>query len=285
MRVLLAVPLAALALVVPDHLAAVPAASGPDGQGRRVLTFQDPAITEASGLVDLGDLMVVTNDSGAEAVVQVVDGRGRTVGRTTYAAQAWDVEALAPAGPSSVFVGDIGDNRSVRSSIRLWEVPVGRGDRTVAAPSYELTYPDGAHDAESLLRWRGRLYVVTKSVTGGGIYAAPQPLRSGPLERVGSVSVWATDAAAFPGSSVALVRGYGSAVAVRLPEGRLIDTLDLPPQRQGEALSIGPARRVRVTSEGAHQDVLQVPRPGWLERAVRWSAVVDASWAGAILTP
>lgn len=275
--------LALLGLVVPDVRAVVAADPEPLRQVRRVCAFADPAITEASGLVDLGPLMVVTNDSGADAVVQVVDRRCRTVGRTSYAQEAWDVEALAPAGPGAVFVGDIGDNTTSRSSIRVWEVPVGRGDRTAFSEPAVLTYPDGAHDAEALLRWRGRLYVVTKSLAGGGIYAAPQPLRSGRLERVGSVTVWATDAAVFPGTSVALVRGYGSAVAVRLPEGRVIDTLDLPPQEQGEAISIGPSRRVRVTSEGVHQDVLQVPRPAWLDAALRWSDVVDGAWAGALL--
>lgn len=246
-----------------------------------VFRFQDPAITEASGLVDLGALTVVTNDSGDDAVVRVVDRRGRTVGRTSYAPEVWDVEALAPAGSSAVFVGDVGDNQSLRSAIRVWEVPVGRGERTASSSPYSLVYPDRARDAESLLAWRGRLYVVTKDVSGGGIYRAPHPLRSGTLTRVGSVPVWATDAAAFPGSSVAVVRGYGSAVAVRLPGGRVIDSFALPAQEQGEAISVGPAGRVRVTSEGKRQAVIQVERPAWLVRAVRWSDVVEAAWAGA----
>lgn len=252
-----------------------------------VFRFQDPAISEASGLVDLGGLMGVANDSGDDAVVHVVDRRGRTVGRTSYASGVWDVEALAPAGSGEVWVGDIGDNQSLRDSIRVWRVPVGRGDRTAYSSPYELVYPDGARDAESLLAWRGRLYVVAKDVAGGGIYRAPASLSSGSnrLERVGFVDIWATDAAIFPGTSVALVRGYGSALAVRMPSGRVIDTLALPSQEQGEAISVGPSGRVRVTSEGSHQAVIQVDKPAWLGGALRWSDIVDAAWAGAILRP
>jgi len=51
---------------------------------RVLFSFADPAITESSGLVDLGSLMVTTNDSGDDAVLYVVDPTtGRTVGRTT----------------------------------------------------------------------------------------------------------------------------------------------------------------------------------------------------------
>lgn len=247
-----------------------------------VFTFQDPAITEASGLVDLGPLMVVTNDSGSTGVVQVVDSRGRTVGHSSYSTEPWDVEALAPAGPGRVYVGDIGDNQSLRSALRVWDVPVGRGSRT-GGTSYTLSYPDGAHDAESLLHWRGRLYVVTKRFTGGAIYAAPSPLRSGVMRRVGTVGTFATDAAVLPGSSVALVRSYGRAIAVRMPTGRMIGTLDLPAQQQGEAISVGPHWRIRVTSEGEHQDVLQVPTPAWLRASARWSAIAEAAYDGAML--
>ena len=41
--------------------------------GRVVFSFVDPAITESSGLVDLGALMVTTNDSGGDPLVFVVD--------------------------------------------------------------------------------------------------------------------------------------------------------------------------------------------------------------------
>lgn len=235
--------------------------------GRVVFSFVDPAITESSGLVDLGGLMVTTNDSGGDPLVFVVDPRsGRTVGRTTFADATRDVEALAPAGRGAVWVGDIGDNAEQRASVQVHRVPVGRGDRDVSAPAYELVYPDGPHDAESLVAARnGRLYLITKGLLGGTAYAAPRhldPDRPNRLRPVASVDVWATDAALFPDGRHVLVRGYDTAAVYTFPDFTPLASFDLPRQNQGEGVSIGPDGRVRLSSEGRHSAVLEVDLPG-----------------------
>ena len=234
--------------------------------GHVVFSFADPAITESSGLVDLGDVMVTTNDSGGGALVYVVDpATGRTVGRTTYADRVVDTEALAPAGGDVVWVGDIGDNAEDRSSIEVYRVPVGRGDRTVRAPSYRLDYPDGAHDAESLVAAPdGRLYLITKALLGGTVYAAPRhldPAGANRLRAVATVDVWATDAALFPDARHVLVRGYDGAVVYTFPGFQPVAAVDLPRQRQGEGVSIGTSGRIRLSSEGVHSAVLQADLP------------------------
>ena len=241
--------------------------------GRVVFSFVDPAITESSGLVDLGDLMVTTNDSGGDPLVFVVDPRtGRTVSRTTFTDHTVDVEALAPAGGVDVWVGDIGDNNEQRDSVQVYRVPVGRSDRTVAAPSYELTYPDGAHDAESLFAAPdGRLYVVSKGLLGGTVYAAPSRLDPrGPnrLTAVAAVDVWATDAAIFPDGKHVLVRGYDSAVVYTFPAFTPVASVDLPQQRQGEGVSIGASGRIRLSSEGRNSPVLEVDLPAAVTEAM-----------------
>jgi hypothetical protein len=241
--------------------------------GRVVFSFVDPAITESSGLVDLGSLMVTTNDSGGDAVVFVVDPRtGRTIGRTTYADEVTDTEALAPAGAHAVWVGDIGDNNEVRESVQVFRVPVARGDRTVEASAYDLVYPDGAHDAESLVAAPdGRLWVVTKGLLGGTAYVAPRhldPDRPNRLRAVAAVDVWATDAALFPDGRHVLVRGYDSAVVYSLPAFQPVASVDLPRQRQGEGVSISPSGRVRLSSEGRNSPVLQVDLPDALKQVV-----------------
>ena len=43
--------------------------------GSVVFSFVDPTIDESSGLVDLGELMVTTNDSGGDPLVFVVDAK------------------------------------------------------------------------------------------------------------------------------------------------------------------------------------------------------------------
>lgn len=234
-----------------------------------VFSFADPAIDESSGLIDLGSLIVTTNDSSDDAVLYVLDRHGRTVGTTRYAESAHDVEALAPAGPGEVWAADIGDNRAVRQSVSVHRVPVGRGHRTVSVPSYELRYPDGPHDAESLVAVGGRLYVITKGLLGGTVYATVTPLSEhepNRLHRVGGVGVFATDAALLRDGRHVLVRGYGTAELLTFPGFSPVASVALPAQEQGEGVSVGPGGRIRLSSEGVHAPVLQIALPDDVRR-------------------
>lgn len=232
--------------------------------GTPVFSFADDSIDESSGLVDRGTTMVTTNDSGDDAVLYVIDGSGRTIGRTTYADEVEDVEALAPAG-ADVWAADIGDNNERRTSVQVYRVPVAPGDRTVSAPRYDLVYPDGPHDAESLLVGPdGRLRIVSKGILGGSVYVAPKVLDpDGPnrLTRGPSVSVFATDAAIFPDGRHVVVRGYGTAVIATFPSFKPVAFITLPAQEQGEGISIGSNGRIRLSSEGENSDVLQIKLP------------------------
>ena len=122
-------------------------------RGEVVMTFSDPEIVESSGLVVRGGLLSTINDSGDTGRVFTValDGAeaGGTVGVTRFAESPVDMEALAPAGPGEVWVGDIGDNGAARSSISVTRVPVGRGERSGTYPTYDLVYADGPRDAET----------------------------------------------------------------------------------------------------------------------------------------
>ena len=84
-------------------------------------------------------------------------------------------------------------------------VPVGRGDRTVQ-PDVVPARPtrDGATDAETLVRdpVTGRLYLATKNVFGGVLYAVPAASDARPvpnrLTAVGRVLPIATDGVLLP---------------------------------------------------------------------------------------
>ena len=238
-----------------------------------VFSFADDRINESSGLVDLGRTMVTTNDSGGDPLVFVVDSRtGRTLATTTFTDEVEDVEALAPAGDGAVWVGDIGDNRSRRDSVQVYRVPVGTTDQDVRADSFDLVYPDGAHDAESLLAGPdGRLRIITKSLLGGRVYVAPKTLdldRPNKLVAGPTVDLWATDAALFPDGKHALVRGYGAALVTTFPGFQQVGEVVLPDQEQGEGVSIGADGRIRLSSEGQDSEVLQIKLPAEVRAAM-----------------
>lgn len=262
------------------YVAALLLAVGPAPGAAVEFSFADPAILESSGLVvdARSGLFVTTNDSGDGGRLFVVDpADGTTVGVTrwrssTGQADPVDVEALAPAGPGEVWVADIGDNNGVRDSVRLVRVPVGPGERDVVVDSYELAYPDGARDAESLLiDPQGRVLVVTKGLFGGEMLRADQPLaadRPTALTRIGAALPIATDAAFFPDARHLIVRSYGSAAVYSYPSLKKIGDFGLPDQQQGEGIAVDAAGDVFLSSEGEGSQVLRVRLPSGVRRAM-----------------
>jgi hypothetical protein len=249
-------------------------ASAVAADGGRVFTFADPRIKESSALVDLGSLMVTSNDSGNPSKLFVVSPvTGRTVGLTDFHTATVDVEALAPGGGNAVWVGDIGDNDSKRKSISVYRVPVGPGVRSAHPARYRLAYPRGAHNAESLFAdGHGRLYVITKSVLGGIVYRAPQRLSRlvvNRLQPVGRVIEYATDAAMLPDKRHVVVRGPERASVYTFPAFQRIGSFALPRQRQGEGISVGPGSRIRLSSEGVHSAVQQIALPAFVVQRMR----------------
>ena len=247
------------------------AAAAPGASGNPAFRFSDPDIVESSGLVVLpgtttGGLVVTTNDSGDSGRVFTVDvGSGSTVGVSSWTPEPVDVEALAPAGPGHVWVGDIGDNRHVRDSVEVLRVPVGPGDVAVEPETYELVYPDGARDAEALLRHplTGQLFVVTKGLFAGTVYAAPLRLRSdrpNRLTEVGDAPGTVTDATFLPGGGGVVMRTYSTAHLAAYPSWQPVTSWELPRQEQGEGIALA-MRELLVSSEGARSQVLKVALP------------------------
>ncbi|GAA1927754.1 hypothetical protein [Nocardioides hwasunensis] len=243
------------------------AASGsPDVPADPVFRFGDPDVVESSGLVVVDGLVVTVNDSGDSGRVFVVDPTsGETVGVTSWSPDPVDVEALAPAGAGHVWVADTGDNRRVRDSVSVLRVPVGRGDRTVDPEAYELVYPDGARDAEALVRHplTGRLFVITKGVFAGSVYAAPPRLRAdrpNPLVEVGQAPGIVTDATFLPGGGGVVMRTYSSAHLAAHPSWEQVASWTLPRQDQGEGIALA-GSGLLLSTEGARSEVLRVPLP------------------------
>lgn len=187
-------------------------------------TVRDDALVELSGLVrsrrDPG-LFWAIQDSGAAAELIALRTDGQAVGRwTASGAENFDWEDLATApGPDGIpwlYAADIGDNIKQREAVTIYRVPeptAPQGGGTVAAQALRLTYPDGAHDAESFLvdPRRGTLIVITKGVPGG-VYAASRPASwSGSLRlrRIADAGIaYATAADVSADGRTVAVRGY-----------------------------------------------------------------------------
>jgi hypothetical protein len=246
-----------------------------------LFTIDGDEIIESSGLVDTDRVVYTANDSGSHAIVYGLDpGSGRTVSRTTYADDVDDVEALAPGADGTVWAGDIGDNAQRRDDVTVHHVDPRDGQHR--GTPYALVYPDGAHDAETLLVHprTGRVFVVSKSVFGGTVYAAPRDLvpggKTNRLRVFARVSGLVTDGAFFPDGRHVVLRTYGTASVYTFPGFELVGTVDLPGQRQGEGISVSPAGRVLLSSEGVRAAVLQIQLPAALTAATA-SPPADAS--------
>jgi hypothetical protein len=135
------------------------------------------------------------NDSG-EAMLVALDTRGAVTGRVRLSGvkvDDWEaVAAGACPGGSCLYIGDIGDNQAERERVTIHRVPEpSTEDSVVVKETFHATYPDGPHDAETLLvAPDGGLFIVTKGETDAvGLYRFPRDLRPGgthQLERVGT---------------------------------------------------------------------------------------------------
>ncbi len=242
-------------------------------QSEVVMVFSDPDILESSGLVVTDDLAVTVNDSGDSARIFTVDlSTGKTVGVTRWDGEARDIEALAPADGTHVWVGDIGDNLAVRDHISATLVPFGPGEVTVVGERYELIWPDGARDAEALMSSPdGQLFVVSKDTFGGQVYAAPKvldPTAPNELTPVAEAAGLITDGAFFPDGKHAILRNYGVAYVHELPSWRQVGMFRLPPQQQGEGIAVSPEGVVHLSSEGAGSELLRIELPDEVRAAM-----------------
>ena len=215
------------------------------------------------------------NDSG-DPVLFALDTSGRVVGRVRMSGAAvedWEAVAVGacPSG-SCIYVADIGDNDAERSRITVYRIPEpsdASGSVNVS-DVFHATYPDGAHDAESLLvAPDGRLHIVTKGDTGPvSIYRFPNELRNGTtlrLERVGgprdprppAANDRITDGAVSPDGRWIALRSPRTLTFYRaadLQAGNWREAARIPlaavGEPQGEGVTFGADDSVYLMSEG-----------------------------------
>jgi hypothetical protein len=282
-------------------------AAGPYAEAVQVCTFADPRIAESSGIASSSrsdDYFFTHNDSGDNARLYAVSRTGQTLAliRVT-GAQALDWEDMArgtdETGQPVLFAGDIGDNAGKRPRVVVYRIPEPEIDPTrqgatlesAPATRFELEYPDGPRDAESLLWQPGadRLLLVSKTLTGtSSVYAAPAALKADApnrLELLGSVNIamlphsakgfrdhafrlMATGGAVSPDGTRLVVRTYTDAYEWHIKNGDVKAAIKakplhiaLPQTRQGEAITYTrDGAALLISSEGANGPVHELKR-------------------------
>src|SRR3954471_24641553 len=284
LRLLCAGAAGALVLAAASPAAAAPVqAAAETGQPSTICQVSDTRLPELSGLVVVGDKMVAMNDGGDELTVYVLDTSCAVVDVRTAAVDPYDPEDLAVGPDGTVWFADIGDNRADRPTVALLAM---HPDGSTAI--YRMSYPDGPHDAESmLLAPDGTPYFVTKEILGAsGVYRPSAPLTEGvvtPLERVAGVNftltgteggpvgragqLMATGGAVSSDGTMIALRTYTDAYVWPLSNSDVPSALAgtpvriaLPPAPQGEAISFSADdRQLVVAGEGLPGDVTLVP--------------------------
>ncbi len=262
--------LAATAVVAVGISLPVPAQAATDV----VCRFTDPRFTEISGMapsIRHPNVLWLHNDSGNGPSLYAVDSRTcATLARVTVrGAQARDWEAIASGrddrGRPVLWLGDIGDNRDSWPNVSILRIPEPKSlrDQTVRALTYRFTYDDRPHNAEALLAnpRRAQLWVITKQLAHGGLYALPNPPR-GVARRIRTEGGLVTDGAVSPTGDRYVVRDYVDAVFYRgLPPGREVARVELPMQVQGEAIAWAPDGQSLFIASERDNRLIRIPVP------------------------
>ena len=266
-------------------------------------TIKDKSISESSGLVasrTTPGAYWTHNDSGDGPFIYAFDTRGDSYGTFRVSgAQNHDWEDIA-AGPgpqanrSYLYIGDIGDNNSVRPEVVVYRVAEpslsastrkltkSRPGTTEPAEAIRLKYPDGKHDAEALLVHprTGNIYIVTKVlIANSGVYEAVAPFTAGQsitMRKVGEPRIPSLFGGVITGGSISpdgrrvALCDYFQGYELVLPAGvsnfddiwkQKITGFDLGKRKQGESITYRLDRKALLaTSEGKQSPLLQVLR-------------------------
>lgn len=229
-------------------------------------TPTDTGLAELSGLTVSDSRMYAIGDSGADDKIAELDATCQVSRWMPVNAPTIDVEDLDSTGDGTLWLADIGDNNKVRSSIAL--IGLVPGDASTSTRS--LVYPDGAHDAETLLiQHDGLPVIVTKDYLGSSnVYVptdrtsvhnlstsvatplskvehlqfTPTTTPGGPINGAGTMAV--TGGAVSTDGTVVALRTYTDVYLYSAPDGDVVKALStqsvrvpLPNEPQGEAIT------------------------------------------------
>jgi hypothetical protein len=243
--------------------------------------YADAQIDESSGLApsSYGDGVVYTfNDSGDTARFFAVNASGATAaiytlkGATNHDWEDMDTGTDANGKPVLYF-GDIGDNAAKRTEIDVYQVPEPRGPSAdVPWIRYRFKYPDGPHNAETLMvdPHTHRIFIASKAglLEGSGLlYEAPAVLSTTAINTLAIVEPpraipnLTTSGDISPDGKLMVLLTYFSAYWAVGVNGTL-HAFPVPEQQQDEGIAFTrDGASILVDSEGQHTAVYQLPLP------------------------
>ncbi|MFB6722102.1 hypothetical protein ACFCV3_18145 [Kribbella sp. NPDC056345] len=241
---------------------------------KKLFTIDDSRIKESSGLAKsqkYEDLYWTVNDSNDTARVFGVDTDGDVKVVLKFKADVRDVEAVAVDREGTIYIADIGDNTKSRDTIEIYTIPEPdslENAENVRYHRYDFKYPDGAHDAETLLVQpeTNQLFIVTKASKGAAIYSTPgTPSREGTnrLTKLAAAPAGTfTDGTFLPDGQRAVLRTYVDVATVAWGDKPTLVARGPAPLTQGESIAVGEVdNTVLVGSEGSNSAVYQVQVP------------------------
>jgi hypothetical protein len=275
----------------------------PYGPPATLATIKDKSISESSGLVasrTMPGAYWTHNDSGDGPFIYAIDTHGDSLGTfRVNGAQNRDWEDIA-AGPgphrdkSYLYIGDTGDNDSVRPEVIVYRVAEpalsntsrkftkSRPGSTEPAEAIRLKYPDGPHDAEALLVHprTGNIYLVTKVVIAEpSVYEAVAPFTAGQpitMRRIGETHVPSLFGGVITGGNISpdgrrvALCDYFQGYEIVLPAGdsnfndiwkQKMTGFDLGKRKQGESITYRlDGKALLATSEGKQSPLIIVLR-------------------------
>jgi hypothetical protein len=245
------------------------------------------------------DVFWTHNDSGDDAFIFAINGRGEKLGTWRVAgAQNIDWEDIAAFkdknGACFLYIGETGNNRLKRSEFVVYRVrePQISGENrssskkdplaTENAEAIRFKYPKELHDAETLMvhPQTGDIYILTKEISEASVVyklsANYQKEGVNKLEKIADIAVPAVPNGLLTGGDISpdgksvVICDYFSAYEIVLPGGannfdeiwkQTPSIVDLGEREQGEAVAYSAdGNSIFATSEKKNSPVIEVTR-------------------------
>lgn len=203
-----------------------------------ITTITDIPVSDSGALttdVSRGLYWIADPSGSPTGVVYAFKPDGSRAGQVRYDATPSQVEALSMFN-DQLYIGDMGAGaQSFITVYRLEQLDFG-----ASAPysQWTLHYPDGPHEAATMMvSPRGNIWVVTKG-DPGGLYYVQAPAASGEytMMREADAPAWVTDGT-FIAPTTAVLRTYNSVISYDMNAYQVTAQAPIPEQAAGESLA------------------------------------------------